>query len=453
VRLFFDYGRYLLVASSATGQLPANLQGKWNEDVEPPWQSDYHFDINLQMNYWMVEPAGMSAYAEALLRFIERFVEHGRKAAMDLYGCRGVWLPIQTDCWGRSTPESYGWSVWVGGAPWAAQHVWWHYEFGQDLEFLRNRGYVFIREVARFFADYCIAGADGTTLIVPSQSPENRFVGSGEMPVSLCVNAAMDVQLVRDVLSHAITASTLLDLDEDERKVWKKLLDGLPPSRIGSDGRLLEWDREVVEVEPGHRHVSHLFGLFPGDEIDPVRTPELFAAAMKSLETRLAQMGGQTGWSRAWVACLYARAGYGEKAYEHLAHLVKDFASDTLLDLHPPRIFQIDGNLGATAAVMEMLLQSRNCELRMVPALPSAWPVGAARGLRARGGFTVDIEWADGRLSKATIRAVKDTTCVVLDLPGDMSVRCDGKPVAVTRKGNRAEFPMRAGVSCEIARG
>ncbi|GDY12941.1 alpha/beta hydrolase [Planctomycetota bacterium] len=444
LRLYLDFGRYLLVASTANGELPANLQGKWNEDIDPMWQCDYHFDINLQMNYWAAEPGGLPGYAEVLIRYFERFLDHGRKAAADLYGCRGVYLPLQTDCWGRSTPESAGWAVWVGAAPWAAQHVWWQYEFSQDRTFLAERAYPFIRDVARFFVDYCQRAADGTALIVPSQSPENRFVGGGSLPVTLGVNAAMDVQLVGEVLDHASEAAALLHLDGAEREIWRDLRRRLPPLGIGSDGRLLEWDREVTEVEPGHRHLSHLYALFPGDAIDPERTPELFAAAMKSLEFRLAQQGGHTGWSRAWVACLYARAGLGDQALDHIGHLLADFVSDSLLDLCPPRIFQIEGNLGAVAAVLEMLLQSRHGELHLLPALPSAWSAGSASGLRGRGGFTVDLSWDGGRLRDAVIRASTDRTCVLIDLPEGTSIVDDHGPVAVVRTARRSAFPVRA---------
>ena len=221
--LYFHYGRYLLCASSANAALPANLQGKWNEDLQPPWDSDYHHDINLQMNYWLAEPAGMQRYVEALLQHIERFVPHARKAAMDLYGCRGVWYPIQTDAWGRSTPESHGWAVWIGAAPWLAQHLWWHYEYGRDAGFLRDRAYPFFKEVAAFYEDYLVEDGAGVLQIVPSQSPENRFVGDGGPPVSICVSATMDVILARAAFDYAIRSAEILDLDRERRQRWRDL--------------------------------------------------------------------------------------------------------------------------------------------------------------------------------------------------------------------------------------
>ena len=447
VLLYFNFGRYLMCASSANATLPANLQGKWNEDLYPAWDCDYHHDINLQMNYWPAEPAGMQKYAEALLQHMERFVPHGRKAARDLYGCAGIWLPIQTDAWGRATPESYGWAVWIGAAAWLAQHMWWHYEYGQDAKFLRRRAYPFLKEVASFYESYLVIDEQGTFQVVPSQSPENRFKGSGDgMPVSLCVSAAMDVELIWDLLTHAVRASEILGTDADRRRLWLDILDRLPDLRVGSKGQLLEWNEEFEEAEPGHRHISHLVGLYPGEQIDPERTPELFAAARRSLELRMSAKGGHTGWSRAWVACCYARLGEGDKAFDHVSHLVTDFATDTLLDLHPPRIFQIEGNLGGVAAVIEMLLQSYHEELHFLPSLPSAWPSGKVCGLRARGGYTVDLEWRNGKLDRAQVTPLRDRECVVKTGGCRLSVYGPSGHKLKTRavKG-RIRFRVRAG--------
>lgn len=444
--LYFNYGRYLLSASSANATLPANLQGKWNEDLNPSWKADYHHDINLQMNYWLAEPAGMQAYVEALLQHIERLIPHGRKAAQDLYGCRGVWFPLQADAWGRATPESHGWAAWIGAAAWLAQHVWWHYEFGLDKAFLRERAYPFFKEVAAFYEDYLIADATGELQIVPSQSPENRFVGGGELPVSIGVSSAMDIQLIQQALGYAIRAAELLEQDQEQRKIWEGILRRLPKLQVGKHDQLQEWDQDFDEVEPSHRHLSHLIGVYPGDNLDPEQTPELWRAAEISLERRLAAGGGHTGWSRAWVACMFARLGRSEEAWRHLNHLL-DYATDSLLDLHPPRIFQIDGNLGGTAAMLECLLQSYHNELHLLPALPKAWPDGRVRGLRARGGFILDITWRQGELVEVSIKSLHASSCVIAHAPEQFSLIDDaGQSVKYVKSGHRVSFTTTSGM-------
>ena len=446
VILYFYFSRYLLTASSATGELPANLQGKWNNEINPPWECDYHHDINLQMNYWQAENGNLSATTDALIKHIERFVPHGRKAANDVYGCRGVLFPLQTDAWGRSTSESYGWSVWIGAAAWLAQHLWWYYMYSPDETFLAEHAYPFFKEVAAFYESYFIEDENGTIQIVPSQSPENAFKGADNVPVSICVSATMDVMLAYDTLNWAIKSSEILNVDKEDRKKWKELAGKLPEIKTGSRGQLLEWNQEFEEVEPGHRHLSHLYGVFPGDIITPEKSPELWKAARRSLDLRLAEGGAHTGWSRAWTACLMARFHDPEPAYHHLEHLIIDFATDSLLDLHPPEIFQIDGNLGGAAAVLEMLIQSYNGEIELLPALPSVWSRGNVKGLRARNAFTVNIKWCNAELEKAEIFSEKGSECILKNLPETAKILdFNGNTVTFRKENNKIRFNTEAG--------
>jgi alpha-L-fucosidase 2 len=263
----------------------------------------------------------------------------------------------------------------------------------------------------------------------------------------------MDIQLAMDVLSHCIQASKILNIDEEKCQVWEDMLKRLPPLKIGSKGQLLEWNEEFKEAEPGHRHISHLYGLFPGDLINPEATPDLYEAAKISLELRLAAGGGHTGWSRAWTACCYARMGDGEKAWEHLTALIRDFATNSLLDLHPPAIFQIDGNLGGAAAVLEMLLQSYHGVLDFLPALPKAWPNGQITGIRGRGGYIVDIDWQDGKLKKARVRSVKDQECTIYTRGNDYKVYDEfGNEVNIKKASGKIIFLIYKGVDYYIER-
>ena len=420
--LYFNFGRYLMMSSSINGDLPANLQGKWNDSINPPWECDYHFDINLQMNYWMSEPCNMPDCAEALLKYTESFYASGQEAAEMLYGCRGIYLPLQTDAWGISTSESFGWSAWIGAAPWIAQHFWQHYLYSGDIEFLRSRGYKFFKAVAEFYEDYLVEDENGVMQIMPSQSPENSFVeacGGSNMPVGICISSAMDVQLAYDALGYAAQTANILEVDEEKAKHWKRLQSMLPDFKIGADGRLLEWGGEFEEKEPGHRHLSHLYGVYPSDLFTAETRPEKYEAARKSLEFRLEHGGGHTGWSRAWVACLQARFGNAEAFYEHFVALIRDFATETMLDLHPPRIFQIDGNLGAVAALLEAVVSFTDGKVHLLRSLPEEWSCGRLEGIKVPGGLIINVTWKDRRIEKLDITIGFGKKVIVSNVNGE----------------------------------
>lgn len=441
--LYFNYGRYLLIASSVNSGMPANLQGIWNDTLDPPWNSDVHYDINVEMNYWPAEVCGLGDCTAPLFNLAERSIPSSREAAQKIYGCRGILLSLASDMWGKFHGARHGWGVWTGGAAWIGQHFWWHWKYSQDKDFLRDRAYPYLCEVADFYTDYALFDNEGQVVLVPSQSPENFFVECGNHPVSLCSNCAMDLEFMRYTLANCIEASEILGVDEDKRAEWQKLLDRTPLPKIDSKGRLYEWDKEYTEGEPGHRHLSHLWGLFPG-ELFTQEEPEYYQASINALNYRLSHGGGHTGWSRAWTACLYARIGESEKAWEHLVALITDFATISLLDLHPPRIFQIDGNFGGTAAVAEMLLQSQREIISMLPALPQEWQKGCVRGLHATNLITLDeISWEKHTLSKAILTAGQK--CTVQLRGTGFKVTLDGKTVATTEKDGITSFNAEAG--------
>ena len=463
VALWFRFGRYMLMSSSRRCDQPANLQGIWNEELRPPWESDFHNDMNIQMNYWPAEVTNLSECTEPFFNYILRMAPEGQRITRNLYGCRGVCYCIQTDVWDRPTPESAGWDVWTGAAAWLAQHLWTHYEYSLDQDFLRQKAYPFMKLCAEFYEDYLVRDSQGRLVTAPSQSPENRFIG-GAWPVSICVGSTMDFLLIREVLTHCIQASEVLGCDAELRPTWRKILADLPPFQVGKHGQLQEWLEDFEEDEPGHRHYSHLYGVFPGDQMTPDHpmgrgsslggssplgsdSPlgqdlkscpndpggDLWRAARVSLERRLAAGGGHTGWSRAWTACLWARFLEGALAYEDLVQQLCRFATNSLLDLHPVEIYQIDGNLGGAAAIAEMLLQSHGGVIRLLPALPPQWPNGSVTGLRARGGFEVDITWQNGKLSEAQITSLLGQPCRIGWPDEPYELTCEGKPVPTSR--------------------
>ncbi|MCI8372124.1 MAG: glycoside hydrolase family 95 protein [Lachnospiraceae bacterium] len=410
--LLFNYAKYLMICSSYDCQLPANLQGIWNGEYVPPWQSEFTININTEMNYWFVEKCQLPECHMPLFRLIDRLVENGRKTAQELYGCRGFCAHHNTSLWANTDPEGImdASPFWPMGGAWLSLHMYEHYLYTGDEIFLKERALPVMREAIRFFEDYLYEMEDGTLVTGPSVSPENTYLSSIGQKGALCMGPAMDIQILRQLFSWYLEGSRITDGDAESAKLVAAMLSKLPKTKISSDGRVMEWQEEYKETEPGHRHISHMYGLHPGNEITEEK-PELFAAAEKTIDARLSKGGGHTGWSRAWIACFFARLKKGEKVYENINGLLKKSIKNNLYDTHPP--FQIDGNFGIAEAILEALIQSHNSYIELLPALPQQWKDGGLTGVRLRGGLTGDLSWKEHKVMEFAVTADKDM-CVTV---------------------------------------
>jgi len=458
VEQHFQFGRYLLLGSSRPGALPANLQGIWNESYQPAWDSKFTININLQMNYWPAEVANLAECHTPLFDLIDRLRVTGAETARLHYGCGGFVAHHNTDLWADTAPlDNVFCGLWPAGAAWLAHHLWESYAYSLDHEFLRDRAYPAMKEAARFVLDFLVEDPEsGELLFGPSLSPENQYLDANGIRSGLCMSPAGDTQIIVGLFARCVRAAEILDVDAAFREELTAATELLPAMRIGDRGQLQEWREDHAEYEKGHRHVSHLFAVYPDAQITPDRTPELAAAARRSLELRIEEASDRSigGWSVAWLSLLWARFREGAAAHEQLYAILRKSTESSLLDLSPPggtnplTVFQIDGNLGAVAAVCEMLVQSHDA-IELLPALPPEWPDGSATGLRVRGAFEVDLEWSRCKLVAARLRSFAGTRCVIRSLE-PVEVTREGRPVEVERRNNSICFDTAEGAVYDL---
>lgn len=434
VELLFHYARYLMICCSLDCKLPANLQGIWNGEYVPPWQSEYTININFQMNYWMVEKCNLPECTEPVFALIDRIVENGRKTAKEIYGCGGFCAHHNTNIWANTDIEGIfdASPIWPMGGAWLSLHMYEHYLYIEDKKFLKEQALRVMGEAIEFFKDYLYEMEDGTLITGPSVSPENTYLSKVGKKGALCMGPAMDIQILRQLFTWYIEGYRLVYEEDDKLLEVESMLNRLPQTKISLDGRIMEWQEDYTEVEPGHRHISHLYALHPGNEIVEDKK-ELFKAAEKTLEYRLSHGGGHTGWSRAWIICFYARLKKAEKVIENIYGLLEKSIKINLLDTHPP--FQIDGNFGVAEGILEALVQSHNTYIEVLPALPKDWNNGKLKGVRLRGALTCNIYWSNGRLDCFEVTA--DTNKTVTFKYKDQMIE------SVLQSGTLIKIPFR----------
>jgi alpha-L-fucosidase 2 len=443
--LYFQFGRYLIVSGGREGSSALNLQGIWNADFMPMWDSKYTININLQMNYWPVEIGNLSELHMPLMDLLETMQEKGRETARVMYGMRGMVCHHNTDLYGDCAPQDWYMAAmpWVTGGAWLGLHVWEHYLYTKDPDIL-HRMYPILRDMALFYEDYLIE-VDNKLVTCPSISPENRYVLPDGYDTPLCVGPAMDNQILREFFAACIETQQLLGVDRELSETFANIIARLPEDKIGSMGQLLEWDQEYPELTPGMGHVSHLFACYPGRSINWRDTPELMQAVNKSLELRVEHGAGKRGWPLAWYINLDARLLDGEKTDRDIKRMLTD--STVRNFLNAIRVFQIDGNLGATAGIAECLLQS-HIALHFLPALPTSWRDGSITGLRARGAREVDMVWKNGKLVEAVVRP---QFCESIEVVGDkLKVTCDNLQVPVIKTEIGFVFNVEGGKTYKL---